>query len=395
MLRHEGRLPGRRAGLRAHRPARRRADPRPVPRRQRDRLAWIGRTDWRTRPSFDGAAPAHERIDLVCDGLDTVADVALNGVGSGRTANMHRSLPLRRAPALRPAATAAPCASTPPTPYAEAVRGAARRPARRLRRAVQLHPQDGLQLRLGLGPDAGHRRHLAAGRPASAWSTARLAAVRPLVTVDGGAGRVEVHVDVERARVDGAADASPRRSAGCRRGRRVPAGATRRSCALDRARRASCGGRAGTASSRCYDRRGDPAADEGGAAGRLAARGSASARVELDTAPDAHGTRVHAGRQRRAGLRPRRQLDPRRRVPVTGSTRERLPRAARARRSTPASTCCGSGAAGVYESDDFYDLATSSGCWSGRTSCSPAPPTRRRSRCAARSRPRRARTSPG
>lgn len=31
------------------------------------------------------------------------------------------------------------------------------------------------------------------------WSVARLAVVRPLVTVDGDTGRVEVHVDVERA----------------------------------------------------------------------------------------------------------------------------------------------------------------------------------------------------
>ena len=39
---------------------------------------------------------------------------------------------------------------------------AAGRAAPRLPAAVQLHPQDGLQFRLGLGPDAGHRRHLEA-----------------------------------------------------------------------------------------------------------------------------------------------------------------------------------------------------------------------------------------
>jgi beta-mannosidase len=88
-------------------------------------LAWIGRSDWVYETTFthDGT---DDRVDLVCAGLDTVATVELNRVELGRTANMHRGY----------------------------------------RFDVRLHPQDGLQLRLGLGPDAGHRRHLAGHRAA-------------------------------------------------------------------------------------------------------------------------------------------------------------------------------------------------------------------------------------
>jgi beta-mannosidase len=53
-------------------------------------LAWIGRTTWEYRTSFDWE-PGAEHAELVCEGLDTVATVVLNGVELGRTENMHRS----------------------------------------------------------------------------------------------------------------------------------------------------------------------------------------------------------------------------------------------------------------------------------------------------------------
>jgi beta-mannosidase len=53
--------------------------------------AWIGRTDWLYQQSFAIAEGAlTERVDLVCQGLDTIATVTLNGVEIGRTENMHR-----------------------------------------------------------------------------------------------------------------------------------------------------------------------------------------------------------------------------------------------------------------------------------------------------------------
>src|SRR5262245_11021791 len=42
-------------------------------------LAWIGRTDWRYATTFEWAPGDDDRVDLVCDGLDTVASIELNG----------------------------------------------------------------------------------------------------------------------------------------------------------------------------------------------------------------------------------------------------------------------------------------------------------------------------
>nr|BFE84485.1 hypothetical protein GCM10020093_070860 [Planobispora longispora] len=55
------------------------------------RLAWIGRTGWAYETTFAWTADGHERTDLVCEGLDTVATVILNGVRIADTANQHRS----------------------------------------------------------------------------------------------------------------------------------------------------------------------------------------------------------------------------------------------------------------------------------------------------------------
>src|SRR4051794_31192589 len=53
-------------------------------------LTWIGEVDWRfeTTLVWDGTG---EHVDLVADGLDTLATVEFNGGLIGRTANMHRT----------------------------------------------------------------------------------------------------------------------------------------------------------------------------------------------------------------------------------------------------------------------------------------------------------------
>ena len=56
------------------------------------RLQWIGLTDWeyRTTLTLDAAALAHEHLDLVFDGLDTLADVYLNDQAVLHADNMCR-----------------------------------------------------------------------------------------------------------------------------------------------------------------------------------------------------------------------------------------------------------------------------------------------------------------
>jgi beta-mannosidase len=56
--------------------------------------AWVGRQTWVYRRVFALAADAPQltrrHVDLACDGLDTVAEVTLNGVLLGHSANQHR-----------------------------------------------------------------------------------------------------------------------------------------------------------------------------------------------------------------------------------------------------------------------------------------------------------------
>jgi len=58
------------------------------------RLHWIGLTDWEYQTTFqvDADTLAHAHVDLVCQGLDTFADVYLNGQAILRTNNMFRTL---------------------------------------------------------------------------------------------------------------------------------------------------------------------------------------------------------------------------------------------------------------------------------------------------------------
>ncbi|MCU0509476.1 MAG: glycoside hydrolase family 2 protein, partial [Anaerolineae bacterium] len=56
------------------------------------RVAWVAEADWEYRKQFDAGADllGQARVELVCDGLDTLATVTLNGRELGRTDNMFR-----------------------------------------------------------------------------------------------------------------------------------------------------------------------------------------------------------------------------------------------------------------------------------------------------------------
>src|SRR5258705_9489717 len=67
-------------------------------------VQWIGECDWEYRLRFvaDPSLPTFERIDLVCEGLDTIAEVSLNGVAVGTAANMFHPHRFDVRSALRP-----------------------------------------------------------------------------------------------------------------------------------------------------------------------------------------------------------------------------------------------------------------------------------------------------
>ena len=125
-------------------------------------LSWIGYVDWRYETtvhlSRDDCRNGTDRLDLVSDGLDTLATSSQRRRARPHR-NQHRSyridlrgavregdntLAITFAAACRPSAPSLP----PTTPT-------------RQRPPVQRHPQDGLQFRLGLGRGSGDRRHLA------------------------------------------------------------------------------------------------------------------------------------------------------------------------------------------------------------------------------------------
>ncbi|WNI18023.1 glycoside hydrolase family 2 protein [Actinacidiphila sp. ITFR-21] len=160
-------------------------------------VAWVGRADWIYRTELP-AAGGHERTDLVFDGLDTVAEVRLGKAVLGRTRNMHRSYRFDVTEAL----------GSGPAPLTVAFTSAYQE-AERLR--TQLGDRPGpyaepfqfiRKMACSFGWDWGPTL-VTAGiwrlPRLEHWSTARIAEVRPEITVrEDGTGIVSVQVSVER-----------------------------------------------------------------------------------------------------------------------------------------------------------------------------------------------------
>ncbi|BFU42784.1 glycosyl hydrolase 2 galactose-binding domain-containing protein [Krasilnikovia sp. MM14-A1004] len=159
-------------------------------------VAWIGDTDWTYETTFR-ADPPTGRVDLVCAGLDTVATVTLNDVEIGRTANMHRGYRFDVRAVLRAGENRLRVHFGSAYTYARAQQ-------ERLGDRPNTYPEPFPFIRkmacnfgwdwgptlvtAGIWQDIGLHH----------WRSARLAQVRPQVTVADGVGRVDVHVLLER-----------------------------------------------------------------------------------------------------------------------------------------------------------------------------------------------------
>ncbi|MEU8796445.1 glycoside hydrolase family 2 protein [Spirillospora sp. NPDC048819] len=159
-------------------------------------VAWVGRADWRYDTALPAVPDGCERVDLVFDGLDTVATVTLDGEPVGTTRNMHRSY---RFDVTGKARAGAALSVLFTSAYTEAEAHKSRLGAR-----PNAYPEPFNYIRkmaCSFGWDWGPTL-VTAGiwRPVrlEGWSGARLARVRPLVTVAGGRGRVAAVLDVER-----------------------------------------------------------------------------------------------------------------------------------------------------------------------------------------------------
>ncbi|WP_433087875.1 glycosyl hydrolase 2 galactose-binding domain-containing protein [Dactylosporangium sp. CA-052675] len=157
-------------------------------------LGWIGRTHWRYTTRFQWRPEGFDRVDLVCDGLDTIAAITVNGHRAGETRNMHRRYRFDVTGLLREGANDLEIAFTAPYEYA-------------LAQAARLGARPGpydepyafiRKMACNFGWDWGPTL-VTAGiwRPIGldSWSGARIAQTRTSSRPDG----VDVTVTVERA----------------------------------------------------------------------------------------------------------------------------------------------------------------------------------------------------
>jgi beta-mannosidase len=162
-------------------------------------VAWIGHTDWAYQRDIAWPGPEPDRIDLVFDGLDTVAAIELDGKALGETRNMHRSYRFDVTELigddLRPLNVRFTSAYT----EAHAVR-------EKLGPRPNAYPEPFNFVRkmaCSFGWDWGPTL-VTAGiwRPVrlEGWSVARLATVRPLATWRDEQGRLDLTVEAERTR---------------------------------------------------------------------------------------------------------------------------------------------------------------------------------------------------
>jgi beta-mannosidase len=169
-------------------------------------LQWIGRTDWEYTTRFTWSPGGHDRHELAFDGLDTVATVLLNGTEIARTANQHRSYRFDVTDLLRDGTNDLVVRFAAPVPYADAQSLAlGQRPQ------VNHHPFNAMRkMACNFGWDWGiDAATVGIWRPVrlESWSAARLGRVVALATADlpaegapdGAVGHLEVRADVERA----------------------------------------------------------------------------------------------------------------------------------------------------------------------------------------------------
>ena len=172
-------------------------------------LQWIGRTDWRyeTQLELTAAQLDHDRLELVCLGLDTVARVKLNGQVVAETKNMHRAYRFDIKPLVKAGENVLSITFAAPVTYAESVRDE----HGDLPNAYPDAPFNFIRkMACNFGWDWGPALTTAGiWQPLylEAWSGARLGAVRPLVYLNDDLlkARVELHAELDWTTGTGAA----------------------------------------------------------------------------------------------------------------------------------------------------------------------------------------------
>jgi beta-mannosidase len=179
-------------------------------------LTWLHRSAWRYDTTVSAAPAADdERLDLVFDGLDTVATVVLGDVELGRTANMHRGYRFDVRDALQGPGTVLSVRFDSALEFAEKTQDRLGSRPRAYDHPFNAVRKMACSFGWDWGPDlqtAGIWKPVRLER----WRVARLAAVRPLATLDadGSTGRLAVHVEIERSGLGPAGDLAARVAVG-------------------------------------------------------------------------------------------------------------------------------------------------------------------------------------
>jgi beta-mannosidase len=174
--------------------------PEPYLDRNEAALTWLHRVDWQYATVFQAPAPRPgERVELVFDGIDTIATVELNGDVLGHAANMHRGYRFDASESLRDGANDLTVTLRSALAHAEQMEAQLG-----WRQRAYPHPYNAIRkMACSFGWDWGPDLQTAGiWKPVrlERWDTARMAQVRPLVTVDAdGTGRVDVHLELDRA----------------------------------------------------------------------------------------------------------------------------------------------------------------------------------------------------
>ncbi|HZX02867.1 glycoside hydrolase family 2 protein [Kribbella sp.] len=158
-------------------------------------LEWIGHTAWRYSTTFEVDSLPADRLDLVFDGLDTLATINLNGYEVSRTRNMHRRYRLPIADLV----VAGPNTLTIEfeSPWNPSERSAAAGVPEVFSSFTHLRKM-ACNFGWDWGPSlvtSGIWRDVRL----ESWSVARIASARPTITLAEGGASVRVDVDIERS----------------------------------------------------------------------------------------------------------------------------------------------------------------------------------------------------
>ena len=167
-------------------------------------LAWIGLVDWTYATTFAWHPDAADRTDLVFEGLDTVTTIELNGRTLGSTANQHRSYRFDVRDALISGENELVVRFRSPVRYANE-----QSVALGVRQRPYPLPYDAIRKSAcSFGWDWGIATFTSGiVKPAGleSWSVARLAQTRVVAAPTGAGGTITVDVELERSREDAVA----------------------------------------------------------------------------------------------------------------------------------------------------------------------------------------------